>query len=169
MADREYVELMETARDAIRALLEKSDVGSGLDIRAAYNTLERTINKQNRKADKRPERDEQQQREEWHKARIAWKWTPMLERERLAIELIADRRLTVRELAGKLTEARPDCFVYESDARSLVYRLCDAGELDRVGEEWRGRTRYRYFRKVDLEGPIVGLDRAFRDGAGETR
>ena len=47
-------------------------------------------------------------------------------------------------------------------------RLFDAGQLDRVEESFRNKPRFRYFRKVDLSGPIVALERAYQgdsDGA----
>jgi hypothetical protein len=50
-----------------------------------------------------------------------------------------------------------------------VMRMYHHRELDRLGEPFKGKVRYRYFRR-GLEGPIVDLERAFHehsDSSGE--
>jgi acetylornithine deacetylase len=54
----------------------------------------------------------------------------------------------------------------ESSIRSTVMRMYHHRELDRRGEPFKGKLRYRYFRR-GLEGPIVDLERAFHEPTGD--
>jgi hypothetical protein len=110
--------------------------------------------------------DHVKQRQE---ARDVWGQLSSERREALLLNALADNRLTIRELAsGMATELgyAPDDragALGEYYTRPLVRRLFRDGQLERVAEEFKGKTRYRYLRKRALEGPIVELERAYHD------
>jgi hypothetical protein len=151
VGDDEYVELLEDARDALHALLVASSPGTGIQVHTAYNSISRAL--EARRADERAEHLERQ---------AAWRRLTSDARERLALELLADDRLTIPELADRFVTELPECEVYEGSIRGLIRRMLKDGEVDRVGERWRrgNSIRYRYFRP-ELTGPIADLDRAF--------
>jgi hypothetical protein len=52
--------------------------------------------------------------------------------------------------------------VYLNDVGTSVKRLHREQELDRKPETFRkAHMRYRYFKRLTLDGPIADLDRAF--------
>jgi hypothetical protein len=107
---------------------------------------------------------------EYAKAKAAWKRISKVDRDRIALELIGDDRLIIRELCYRFGERLPDCNIYEGYVRPIVYRLLAAGELVREPEpRVPGGTaiRYRYHRNTDLSGDIADLDRTFHDEQGE--
>jgi hypothetical protein len=54
--------------------------------------------------------------------------------------------------------------VYGNELRALVMRLFRDGQLKREAETFnKTHTRYRYFRRRGLEGPIVDLEQAYHD------
>lgn len=87
------------------------------------------------------------------------------DRERVVLELLGDDRLTVNELWRRAYAAGWD--LGEGKARVILRDLLEAGQVERRPEP-RGRggkaIRYRWNVKTRLEGPIVELERAFRDG-----
>ncbi len=97
-----------------------------------------------------------------------WMRTPNERREAYAFQLLGDARLTIAEITDLFqAELEPDAKPYETDIRSLVTKMFKAGQLEREGEEWRSRIRYRYFRKCTLEGPIADLQAQLDDQADE--
>ena len=94
------------------------------------------------------------------------RWTdkPVAVRERIVLETIGDGRLTNRGIWEAVCEAHPGVKLYKSEIAPLTRRLVAAGEIVCEREAWRGRTRNRYHRRTDLDGPIADLDRAFREG-----
>jgi hypothetical protein len=96
-------------------------------------------------------------------------------RESLLFQVLGDERLILRELTSRLNAelGTPDHEpysalvaepVYQGNVRSLVMRMFHAGQLERVAESFKNKTRYRYFRKRGLDGPIVDLERAYHEG-----
>jgi hypothetical protein len=157
-----WLELLVEARDALRKVIKEAEPGTGWALHKAYGSLQHCIDDET-KANERPVMEsplltQVNDNQERHRA---WKRTPMYERERIALEALAEKQLTINELAERINEAQPELRVYEGDIRSLVYRMRDANELDRRGERWRNKTRYRYFRRTRLEGTIAELDQAF--------
>lgn len=154
MNEDEYVALVDDARESLRRLLVATEPGTGLSLHSAYNDL---------KAMGRPVRALADRRLEEMRYENGWKRIPTLERERIMLELLGERRLTIAELTQELKAAqRTECAIYDSHVRAMVYRLYRAGGLDRAGEQWHGKTRYRYFRKP-LSGPIADLERKFHE------
>lgn len=112
-------------------------------------------------------RSEHEQRET---ARSIWPALRQDRREALVLEVLGDRKLTVREITDGLNELlrTPECggrpIVWTSNVQSLLYPMLDARQLERKAEP-RGQraVRYRYFRRTGLDGPIADLERAFND------
>lgn len=98
--------------------------------------------------------------------RALWKDLPVSARERVILETIGDRRVTNRGIWESIRSANPDATIYLSDVTALTGRLRRAGEIVAEREPWKGRTRNRFHRRTDLDGPIADLDRAFRDNGG---
>jgi hypothetical protein len=110
------------------------------------------------------------EREERRERRFAWKESPLVEREREALQLLGDDRLTIKEITERFNEAHPEPdipIIFDTDVRPLMYRLLHAREVDRKAEPrvpGGKAVRHRYFRRQTLEGPIVDLERTFREG-----
>ena len=89
----------------------------------------------------------------------------VVDRERVLLELLGDKRLTVRELSQQAWEA--GWRVSDPLVRAALVDLVAAGQVERRAEP-RGRTgkavRYRYHVKTQLDGEIAELDRQFREG-----
>jgi hypothetical protein len=177
--DEDYRALMEGARDALRDLLEETHLDLGVRLRAAYGQLRRELegDDEGRRSvaerDGVSERKERELRESREREQV-WKQTPIERRESLLLQVLADEGLTINELVGRVNAelCPPDTnylMVYEPALRVLVKRMFAAGQLERVGEPaCNGQTRYRYFRKRGLDGPIADLDRAYHhDGEPE--
>jgi hypothetical protein len=149
----EYRELLEEARDALRALLRGSEPGTGRHVQTAYNEIRKSLG-ETRCAEI----------DDWNERRAEWGRIPRADRDYLALDLLGEERLTIAELTERFIAELPDCKVYDSDVRRVVRRLYEAGDLDREGERWRkgDSIRYRYFRP-GLSGPIADLDRAFQE------
>lgn len=96
------------------------------------------------------------------------RWTdkPVSVRERIVLETIGDGRLTNRGIWEAVREAHPAVHLFKSDIAPVTRRLVAADEIVCEREPWNGRTRNRYHRRTNLDGPIADLDRAFRDGSG---
>jgi hypothetical protein len=91
----------------------------------------------------------------------AWKRQPREQRERLLLDVLGDELVTIGELTQRMRDQLP--LLVQSEVAYLVKCLFTSGQLDRVPEQFRGRVRYRYFRKHKLDGPIAELERAFHD------
>jgi hypothetical protein len=166
--DEEWLDQLKEALDALEKVIKSSKPGTGWSLHKAYTAIERGIERVVGEAESPPV-DEQQEDLEYWQMRETWKQMPLYQRERRLLEVLADNRLTIRELRERLNErCGPDSLsLDESQARSLVYSMFKSGELDRCGERFaRTRTRYRYFRRTDLTGPIAELDRAFEQEGG---
>lgn len=84
---------------------------------------------------------------------------PTWEREQVVLDALSTDALTIREIAEKAAGQRPDLGDLEPMIRSAVARMFAGRELRRHPEPWQGRTRYRYYRNLELAGPIADLDR----------
>ncbi len=97
-----------------------------------------------------------------------WKKMPWADRERLALEILGEDRLTVNELTERLSAkvfALGGPELHDSKTRPLLKRMLERRELQRVPETFRkSRIRYRYYRLTELEGPIKDLN----DALGES-
>ena len=158
-ARKHWLGLLEDAQTALEKVIRVSKPGTGMELHAAYRSLGLI-----RERDAGPPA----WREELIEQRNVWKRLSRLDRERLAIEVIGEKHLTVSELTARIESelgGRSVVSVYVSDVRPLLARLIGAGELDRFGEQWRGRTRYRYFRRTQLSGPIAELERMFTENS----
>ncbi|MDQ6779175.1 MAG: hypothetical protein M3071_23795, partial [Actinomycetota bacterium] len=107
--------------------------------------------------------------EKMREAHAAWA-IPPARREGLLLQVLGDERLVIRELTDRLNaELRfPSSenrwyAVYQSHVRSLLMRMVREGQLERTPEMFKNKVRYRYSRKLPLEGPIVGLERTYQD------
>lgn len=166
----EYVELIETAKDAVRELLMATEPGTGLGLHSAYNTLKAMHEKGTTPQTTTSHGDRERQmwaarHEEWAAAREGWTQLSLPERERLVIETIGEGKVPIRELLSKWNE-RPDMSsIHYSDVYPTVRALYKAGELDRSIERVKNtqRTCQHYFRKAKLAGPIVDLERTFHE------
>lgn len=97
-----------------------------------------------------------------HQARrLNWsRDTTIYNREQHVLTAIGEKQLTIAETMDAIRVVHEEgFFVGESGVRSVVTRLFKSHDLDRTGEEYRGRVRYRYFRRIGLEGPIADLQR----------
>lgn len=171
MSDGGYVELLEDARDALYRLLRQSEPGTGLALHLAYNHVNDALEQHQREAgDRRTSRTASSQAEEWREQRSAWRRIPAHERDRLVIQLLGSERLTVSELTRRLrTELAGTTDVLypgSAEVRPILKRLMTARELDRAPADRAGRTRYRYFRRTELSGPIADLERMLQEPEG---
>jgi hypothetical protein len=102
-----------------------------------------------------------------------WRQTPRERRETLLFQVLGDEALILRELTERMNGelgfpqppgTRAPRAVYDGSVRSLVQRMLRDGQLERESETFnKTHMRYRYFRRRGLEGPIAGLERAYRD------
>ena len=67
-------------------------------------------------------------------------------------------------MARKLLEGAS---FYRFDIDPVLKELLEAREVDREREQRGARLLWVYFARRELEGPIVDLDRAFREGEAE--
>jgi hypothetical protein len=130
------------------------------------------------------EREEKERREEWYEERRrcrgeaegVWRRVPRDRRDSLVLEVLGDERLIIREITERMNAAlgypesrdadgyRSPCAVYQCEIQNLVARLLRDGQLEREPETFnKTHMRYRYSRKQALDGPIVDLERAYRD------
>jgi hypothetical protein len=164
----EYRELIDAAERAVYDLLVASTPESWLSLRTGYGELKREVLRHEGTSDRgRAEHIERQRRlrESIHER---WNRLTTEARENLLLHVLADDRLLIREMVERLNdELVPEDVtwraVYESSVRGLAARLVRNGQLERAAESWRGKVRYRYFRRRGLSGPIADLDRAFHD------
>lgn len=166
MSHDDYLDLCRVARDALADLLEETDHHRGVKERAAYGSVVEYIEKyEETEADDhdsaplltRPGFDshdaERGEREQ------AWSRWPMERKRAMVLDVLGDDRLTGKELAQRYREAVKDDFdVYQDQVLYIVGKMLGS-EVDRELEPWSSRGRYRYFRKVGLEGPIADLQR----------
>lgn len=87
--------------------------------------------------------------EHLHEESAKWGRLSREERNRQVLEAIGVGRLTITEVTKALRDQLGEHVVYSSNVRAVITRLAAAGELDRVGESFQGKVRYRYFRKTD--------------------
>ncbi len=160
----EYVQACREALDALYDLLMMTEPDRGSHLRIAYSDLKKFIAKNEREdpavAKARAEEDLAE-----YQRRNAWKRTSFERREAYVFQFLGDERLTIGELTKRARNAlHVDYDIYESMLRAQVTRMYKAGQLDREGEEWHSRIRYRYFCKRTLEGPIADLQAQFDQG-----
>lgn len=159
----EYLEELENTRDALYRLTRVMEPGTGWTIHEAYNDVKAAIKAETGKDTGESDKPTDARAE--YRARVdGWQKRPRVERERFIMDALGERHLTIREVTKRLGDALPEHHIYQGNVTGLISRMWKAGELDREPEMYRNRTRYRYFRKVTLEGPIAELDRAFHDG-----
>lgn len=166
----DWIERCERARDALFDVLQTAEPDTGMRLRLAYKELKDTIER-----DSSPEPLPDKERDAFEnrrELRDVWRQMPWHERERLLLDVLGDDKLTIGTLVTRVCESRPDVIVYDGGMRNLVTRMLKAGELDRVGEQWRagttkGSTRYRYFRRTELSGPIADLNEMLIEGESD--
>jgi hypothetical protein len=167
-----YRELIEGARDAVHELLVGAPPDSWMGLRRNYTELRRIIELDDQaiKARSRTETTpsaHQARRNRLDELESVWREMPMERRESFLFQALRDERLTLREITARLNVVldapEGEFIVYQSNVRSLVMRMLRAGQLERVAETFKNKTRFRYFRKRGLDGPIVDLERAFHD------
>jgi hypothetical protein len=76
-----------------------------------------------------------------------WYAMPSEDRRRLILAALGDDRLTITQLASRMTSQHPEytCFTYPVLYR-VVRPMLDSGELSCHSEPWRTRTRSFVFR-----------------------
>lgn len=173
MAEAEwYRELARDAQDALEKLLTHTKPGTGIYLHQALERLRIENERADREAATATTRtdDVDVAKLEAEDARKTadrhWRMLERHARNRVFIEAIGDDRLTVQEVAARLPNHLPEW----GNARPWYYhhvyphlvKMIAAGELDRAHAEIvKGRPVWRYFRRVDLEGPIADLARQF--------
>ena len=164
----EFLDAAEDARVALYDFIKMLEPGTGLDLHRAYNDLKRvlaTAAKEDAERDQRAERDRRYAEDRERQQR--WRGLPRPERLHRVLNAVGSNRLTIREIHTRLSQAHPECMLYESDVRPAVKLLHDSGELARVAESRGGsRTaiRYRYFRPTELDPRLLELERALEGG-----
>jgi hypothetical protein len=166
--DEEYRDLVDAAERALYDLLVASNPDSWMTLRSGYGELKREMLRQEGTGHRA--RAEQIERQLRLREAIHERWNGLTgeARENLLLLVLGDDRLLIRELVERLNnELVPEDVtwraVYESAVRGLATRLVRTGQLERNAEPWRGRVRYRYFRRRGLSGPIADLERAFQE------
>lgn len=157
MINDEYRALLEDARDALYDLLQATDPAKGMLVRRAYGDIDRTLTEDDERA-RRRERWAERDRE-WHNQ------LTVREREDLVLEQLATRGFTITDLTRELGTAHPELKIWRSGVTQIVRGLFNRRELSREPEPFAGKVRYRYFRDADLNGPIVDLERAYREAS----
>lgn len=173
MTAGEYTEACRVAKEALYDVLMATEPDTGGRLRVAYTQLKRLSGTgeagHGRETREREEREREERLQE-HKRRTGWKRISMDRREAFAFQLLGDDRLTIADLTKRFrTEFGTDIAIHETHIRGLVARMLEAGHLARKGEAWQGRVRYRYFRKRELEGPIVELEAMLQAHGDEER
>ena len=156
----EYLKLLEDTRDALHALIRATEPGGDMTAFCfMYTAIKTKIDAEANRAEWEARRAERA--EDW--AKPQWSSLSTDDREREVLDTLASDRLTIAELTERLqAKHEPDLRVYQSYVQSVVKRLLRERKLDRAPETFRKtHRRYRYFRWVALDGPIVGLDRVF--------
>lgn len=151
--DETYLELVQAAETSLRALLLRTEPGTGLLLHQALAELKQLREHEQRTADVAALRERQSE----------WRRLDLTARHHLILTVLRGRRLTLREICEELNDLRDDWTVYLSHVASTVTRLHAHGELSRTPDRSTGRLRYRYFHPTTLTGPIADLDRAFHD------
>jgi hypothetical protein len=170
----EYRELIAAAERALYDLLEASTPESWLALRPGYGELKREVLRQ-AGATYSATRAGHIERQRRGRDEIHDRWSALGgdAREELLFQVLGDDRLLIREIVERLNDVLvPEDVtwraVYENAVRGLTVRLVRDGRLERIAEPWRGRVRYRYFRRRGLSGPIADLERAFHDEPDES-
>lgn len=192
VSEDEYAQLVLIARDALHDLIKHSKPGTGWTLHQAYRSIERWLEQhegqeKHELEERRREQDRQQELLETlqgglpasvgtgdedegrarQRVRAEWRSIPMIVREHLVIELVGEDRLTASGVREKLEQSLPACLILTDDAGTVLRRLWKAGELDRVSDRLGGRQVYRYFRNLELSGPIAELERLFGEPPAE--
>jgi hypothetical protein len=173
--DDEYRELIEDARDAIRKLLDESEHDAWMWLRNGYGDLRNQLDRDDRERAKSDSRYKvatserlAAERDEYRQRRAVWKGLGREQRERYLLDVLRDERRTIPELTNRLEDHLQGefgpCAVYIGDVRTVVTRMLHAGQLLPEPETFnKTHTRFRYFRKRGLDGPIADLERAYHD------
>jgi hypothetical protein len=118
------------------------------------------------------ERSERDERERDYRARVRdWHRRTREDRDALVVRALGRDRLTIRELMdrvnvalGSPTREEGWSTVDYGNTANIVKRLLREGRLQREREMFnKTHTRYRYFQRQALHGPIADLDRAYSD------
>ena len=190
--DEDYVELMDNAKSAIRALLAESTEESWIALRSGLREIRQAIGaeqvrdealaslerlrkdqeefEERRNALKQRAPEAEEPADDWRplyeERRLAWRHKPMAYKEGIVIEALGDDQLTIRELTKRVNELvgwTTNTCLYESNIDSLTRRLMAARQLDRIKVQIGAREIWHYHRRRDLLGPIADLERAYRD------
>jgi hypothetical protein len=151
--DETYLELVLAAEAALRALLLRTEPGTGLPLHQALAELREIRAREQRDADIAALREHQ----------ASWRRLDRTARHHLILTVLDGRRLTIREICEGLNDLRDDWTVYLDHVTTTVNRLHSNGDLARIPDRTTGRLRYRYYHPTNLTGPIADLDRAFHD------
>jgi hypothetical protein len=89
--------------------------------------------------------------DEYRERRRGWLDLERLERQRVAIEALGDRRLTIRELTEAMEKQLPGALLYASDVGALIRGMAQKGDVARELENGvhahglaRGYFRFPY-------------------------
>jgi hypothetical protein len=177
----DYLRLLEDAKYSLGELLRASEPGTAPSLHAAYNVLKRSIARHEASARTTEpvvaeanlgaalarvgsafrESEEMRRRSELGDR---WRLMKLDDRHRTILSVLGERKLTTREIVAALNDtAEWEFYNNDSVVVCTVRRLWQRGDLDRAAEEWRGKIRYRYFHRTELDGPIADLARAFED------
>jgi hypothetical protein len=161
----EYIEACRGAKDALYDLLMLTEPDLGRNLRVAYADLKQWIAKNEGEDDPAVAKARAEEERAEYQRRNAWRATSFERREAYVFQFLGEERLTIGEITDRAKAAlHVDYDIYESMLRAQVTRMHKAGQLDREGEQWHSRIRYRYFCKRTLEGPIADLQAALDEG-----
>jgi hypothetical protein len=166
----EYVERCIEAQEALRAVLELTEPGTGWKLHAAYGELKATIAELSGPA--LPPRDSEAGRRhrmlEYRRRALqkaAMRATAGEQRERMLLDGLGDETLTIRALTARLRDKHPDLGVTPEIVRGCANDLVTVGELHREKLQEDNRMVWHYRRNTKLSGPIADLDHQFtREG-----
>lgn len=171
----DFRDRIESAREAVLDLLRASEPDSWVSLRAGYGELRGALardDKQRELEERKREKDERWERklEVEDEAKGSWRQLSAAARESLLLQVLGDERLILRQLTDRLNaelgHPTKPVAVYQGHVRSLVMRMFGAGQLEREPETFnKTHTRYRYFRRRMVDGPIVDLERAYHEGS----
>lgn len=165
MSSSDWLEALEEAQEALRRVIKMAEPGTGIPLHLAYNQLKVVADRERQGTGReQPAAPPQDAAMTFAEARQRWRGLCWAQREQILLEALGDECLTPRELLPRVRRLlNLDYGVYDNNIRALADRMREAGELERHAEQWRGRVRYRYSRRTQLEGPIADLDRVFAE------
>jgi hypothetical protein len=135
---------------------EPSDVTVTLTY--AYTALGRQINLWTRKDAAEPDSERLRKWREWTERRDAWQATSADARQRIVLEALADRQLSVTEISDRIEHEHPEYLVGYQSLQPTIKRMTASRELVRQRVERGARVLFVYTRPP-MSAEIQELER----------